>query len=662
MIRLVSRWAARRGDDGAYAILYAVLMVVILGVAALVIDVGMVRMDRRANRSATDAAAIAGAGALGLGGQNPAAACKAAMRYAEASIGVSTPGADNCATTFAGSPVALCTAGVPLTASETVGGRSIFVTWPVPDNSTYMTTPDLENWPGVPTSQPAQSGAAGPDGFSCSRVGVAIHQTANTLFGTGIGFGGRQGTESRSVAKTIAAAGKGKVAAPLVVLDPRACQALNASGGGTGGGVQVNASASFTLPDGTTSQTPGIIAIDSDGTQPNGAENGTSCSGGGTAISVSNNTRIWSLDSPSAFGFILSYALLTNNTAHAYSGNTSGCPVAGPWVPPVTGPPPNLCRIPQPGERVTDLPWLDRYDCGTTLYTRYTSAGFTCTEPDPPELPRPEPRDYVDQWQRYAQNVLNNAAFPTGTTDKIPGTAGGRTVDCNIGNDLTVTNNVLITCATLHIKSSAHVSFQGMVVAAGDLSVENSACVLLNDTDLTHCTALPPQVDPALAPPDGNNVFLGGGLSVDGGASFVDSQSFVFVTGQLNSNGGAAASSVVSWVGPYANTGTTCVPATSVTAAPTPGCFNSLAMWSPYQGTNTGSSQDFLTGGGNFNVDGTLFLGYSAFDYAGQAANLQTRAQLVTRIMNLTGGSLLNMTPDGSRSTKISVGAGQLIR
>ena len=85
-------------------------------------------------------------------------------------------------------------------------------------------------------------------------------------------------------------------------------------------------------------------------------------------------------------------------------------------------------------------------------------------------------------------------------------------------------------------------------------------------------------------------------------------------------------------------------------------------MWSPYQGTNTGSSQDFLTGGGNLNVDGTMFMGYAAFNFAGQAANIQNRAQFVSRILNVTGGGLLNMTPDGSRSTAIPAGAGQLIR
>lgn len=660
MIGLVARRIGEQRDEGAYAILYAIVLVVILAIAALVIDVGFVRAARRENRAASDAAAIVGAGKLGLGGNNPIAACQSAMRYAETSLGVTTPGSDNCTSVFTGSPSALCTLGVAKTASETVAGRTIYVTWPVPDTSTYITTPDLEKWAGVPQSQPAQT----IDGSACLRVGVAIQQATNTLFGTGLGFGGTQGTESRSVALSVPAPGPGEVAAPLVVLDQHACQALNATGGagGSSGGVVVNASAP--LSDG--SQTPGVIAVDSDGAGGTG-ENGTSCSGNGATISVSNNSKVWALDGTTGFGYIIDFALTVNNTAHAYLGTTTGCPAAGSWVPPAA-PPPNLCRIPQIGERVTDLPWLNRYDCGSTLYTRYTPAGFTCTERPAPALPYPKPRNYVDQWQLFAQNVVSTGAFPSGTTGKIPGTVltpgGPQAVgSCTINSDLIVVSNVLITCGTLHVKNSAHVSFKGMVVASGNVSVENSACVMLNDIVVADCAIRPAPVSAALPPPDGQNVYIGGTLSIASGASFVDSQSFVFLTGQLQSNGGAQAGSVVSWVAPYAPTDDTgCVPAAGVTSAPTSGCFNSLAMWSPYQGINTGGSQDFLTGGGNLNVDGTLFMGYSAFNFAGQAANIQARAQFVSRLLLISGGGLLNMTPDGSRSTTIPAGAGQLIR
>ena len=82
-----------------------------------------------------------------------------------------------------------------------------------------------------------------------------------------------------------------------------------------------------------------------------------------------------------------------------------------------------------------------------------------------------------------------------------------------------------------------------------------------------------------------------------------------------------------------------------------PAASTRCPLWSPYTGDNTGAQQDFITGGALLNIDGTLFMGYAAFNYAGQATNLQTRAQLVTRILNLTGGSVLRMTPDASRST-----------
>jgi hypothetical protein len=676
VIQAASRRSVLRNDDGAYAILYAVIIVVILAIAALVIDVGMVRTDRRANRAATDAAAIAGAGALGLGGQDPVAACTAAMRYAEASIGVTTAGADNCASTFAGTPTLLCRAGVPLTASESVAGRTIFVTWPVLDSSTYMTTPDLEKWSGIPSSQPAQSGASGngPDGFSCIRVGVAIQQAANTLFGTGLGFGGRQGTESRSVAKTVPNIGKGSIPAPLVVLDQHACNALSAKGNGTGaGGVVVNAAASATLPDGTTVQFPGVIAIDSDGTSTGGgSDNGTSCSGNGsTAITTTGGSRIWALDSASTEGSIISKALQTNNTLHAYAtGDTAGCPPSGQaWPVLITAtPPPALCRVPTAGERVTDEPWLNRYDCTTTIYTSYTQGGFPCTERPLPSPPYPQPRDYVDQWQRFAQGVVAAGGFAGGLT--IPGVINGANIGCTINSDLVVNGDVFVNCpdpAGLTIKASARVSFMGMVVSKGSISVANSStpptCLMFNDTDASHCTSLLTPVVASLPPPDGGNVYIGGGLNLDSGASFVDNQSFIFLNGRLSSNAGQSSGSVADWVAPYASQDASgCVPATSSTSAPSSGCFNSLALWSPYAGNNQGGSQDFMTGGGSLYIDGTLFMGYTAFNYAGQAQSLQTRAQLVCRLLQLTGGSLLNMTPDSDRSTSIPAGAGQLIR
>jgi hypothetical protein len=50
-----------QGDDGVYAILYGLLVVVIVMTAAIVVDISGMREDRRAERLASDAAATAGA-------------------------------------------------------------------------------------------------------------------------------------------------------------------------------------------------------------------------------------------------------------------------------------------------------------------------------------------------------------------------------------------------------------------------------------------------------------------------------------------------------------------------------------------------------------------------------------------------------------------------
>lgn len=679
-------------DTGAYAVLYAVIIVVVVVLAGLLVDIGNSRLDRTNNRSASDTAAIAGAARLGLGGSNPKEGCDTAIEYAKQTLGGATnstlAGITNvsCATAFGGSVPTTCTAGVVKTAVQVVSIRGtkkiIQISWPIPDTSPLLTEPDMERWSGT-AGQRVQP-AVTSDGTPCLRFAVQILQPRQYLFGQG-----RRNTESKSVALAVPRPGPGEIAAPLVILDQKACQALNATGGGGGpglsGGIEVTASAPFVDANGVTQRDPGVIAVDSDGTQPNGVENGTSCSGGGTTINVSNNSHVWALDGTQTPGYITSYAITVNNAAKSYQGNTTGCPVTGFWTPPVSGPPPNLCRIPNLGDRVTDRPWLNRYNCTTTdatRYAKYNPLPLTCTDPAAPKPPYPTPRDYVDQWERFATGAVPKGTWgctgvnipagqgctgagPAGTY-RIPGTIGGTSVDCSIASDLTIPGDVYANCNTLTIRSTAKVSVMGSLVTkagsttadvtTGGLSLENSACLLLGQTIASgNCTSLPAPIDASAPGADTNSSYISGGFALSSGTAFVDNKAMVFLRGKLDSN----ATGVVSWVGPY---GSTCTPSTVATAPPSPACFNSLSLWSPYTGNNTGAQQDFITGGALLNIDGTLFMGYSAFNYAGQATNLQARAQLVTRILNLTGGSVLRMTPDASRSTTIPAGAGQLIR
>lgn len=68
MHRTVTRY---RNEQGAVAVIVAILATALLVVAALVVDIGLIRVDRQVNKSAADAATSAGLHALNAGDANP---------------------------------------------------------------------------------------------------------------------------------------------------------------------------------------------------------------------------------------------------------------------------------------------------------------------------------------------------------------------------------------------------------------------------------------------------------------------------------------------------------------------------------------------------------------------------------------------------------------
>ena len=84
MVHLRARVAGRRTDEtGAVAVLVAVLSLVLFGLAALVVDLGMARDTRRMAQNTADSAALAAGNVIYLTGPaNPSAAIAAAKEYA----------------------------------------------------------------------------------------------------------------------------------------------------------------------------------------------------------------------------------------------------------------------------------------------------------------------------------------------------------------------------------------------------------------------------------------------------------------------------------------------------------------------------------------------------------------------------------------------------
>lgn len=88
MVPVTGRRLRRDQEDGAVTLLVVVLSVVLFGVAALVVDLGLARDTRRQAQNAADSAALAAGNALYLAGTaNPAAAVAAAQSYAHANFG-----------------------------------------------------------------------------------------------------------------------------------------------------------------------------------------------------------------------------------------------------------------------------------------------------------------------------------------------------------------------------------------------------------------------------------------------------------------------------------------------------------------------------------------------------------------------------------------------
>jgi len=90
--------SGRRGEDGAVAVLVAVLSTVLFVVAAMVVDLGLARDTRRQAQNAADAASLAAANALYGNGTTPrfTAAVQAAKDFAALNYGVSEAAWSTC--------------------------------------------------------------------------------------------------------------------------------------------------------------------------------------------------------------------------------------------------------------------------------------------------------------------------------------------------------------------------------------------------------------------------------------------------------------------------------------------------------------------------------------------------------------------------------------
>ncbi|NND04380.1 MAG: hypothetical protein HKN91_16510 [Acidimicrobiia bacterium] len=440
-------------ENGTTILVVAASMLLLIGVAALAIDLGGLRLDRRADRLATDAAATAGAASINpFAGSAADQACATAWAYLLLNLGDegATTQPPNCAT-FAPS----CSA--PNVARQTTAiapPYTVVITHPVPD------------------SHPLMAGQAiNPnfDGTPCQRLGVELTRVRDFAFGGVLGDPDGS-TTVRSVAKIGAGVGAGEVV-PLLVLEPFSCDALYTSGQG-------KVTVSYF------NDSPGFIVVDSDGSK-NSPPN--SCNGANSFTIDSQGTQngwIRAIPVPAPKNIpsaILSYALSGDpaaDPAEAYDPADISSPASG--IDP-SDPPASAFRLyPRPvgvTRRITRAPIDWRYNCKSS-YPAYLGVI--------PIVPCPDtPAAHID-------SLIAAYSVSAGDPTAFGYTAWSSVYSCSPSSDITTAPGInwWIDCDPFFVNGIDVdvVIPDGNVIADGDIDLGAGATLTINANNASDST------------------------------------------------------------------------------------------------------------------------------------------------------------------------------
>ena len=596
----MARLGGKRIEErGAALVLIAVSMMLIIGMAALAIDLGALRGDIRADRLAADAAVTAGVAEVDpFSGSDAQQACDVAWEYLLLNLddegsSISPP---NCSALGG-----VCSPGVAREATATAGPYAFSITNPVPDGHALM------------GSQTVNSQI---DGVSCQRLGVSIQRNRNHWLARVIGSASGS-TKVSAVARHAAGSGGGEVV-PLLVLEPISCDALYTSGQG-------KVTVSFF------NDTPGFIVVDSDGSKTN---NPNACIGASNwTIDSKGNQNGWIRAIPTLSGIpsvILSYALSGAAGANPSRSYDPGDLISGVDPADITDPDEPSSTwfrlFPRPSfvsQRITRSAIDHRYNC-KLVYPGYL---LDMGNPGLGEIPispcLDAPAPYIDQ-------LLIAYGDPAGMSPMGISQRWTDLYPCTVDD-------------TTWALATLSVSGDWWVDCAGGLIVSNSKIVDFNDRnvvfdgdiDLRSFGVL--RVNPS--PSSDHVVFVrsGGELLKGAQTSITLDQVFVFLQdGRIDIGAGAGG---LTWIAPVA------------------GNFEDLALWSeaPLQHQIGGQAGNTLTG--------TFFTPFSdPFVLTGQAGQFQTDAQFITRRLEVKGQGEVKMHPDPERTTLIPIREVRLIR
>lgn len=520
----------RSDEQGAVLLTVGLMLVVVIAVTALVLDLGLVRVNRSTSQIAADAAATAGAiEAVTTDGPS---ACETAFDYLELNLpDVGSFSGYDC-TPF---PISCAETTPAFTTTGVSGDWSATVTYPVPDDSAALS--------------PSAIGANGQtviadDGPQCERLAVSVTSTHQHLFAAVMGAD-KQSTEVSAVARGNASVGE-DFALNLLVLERYGCSAITAAGSGGGvGGILVEP----VLNPVTGELDSGFIAADSDGSSGCGSDGVLNVDGTNASIRSDGPAGC-----PGQVGTHVSpEGLLVGEgcgETRVLAPGTPGCNFPACTSSGTVAPDPTGLRA-----RITRAPVDHRYNCKTSYPFPSGWEIEPCTDP---------PAPYIDS---LVFNYGNVGTTPTGFTKW---TATGRSCTIEGGPGTTVVvppGDWRIDCPTFAVKRTVIIQ-GGNVIFDGDVVIESSGVLAIN-TDASGGLPGSPASSNAIA------YLRDGTLSKAGDASLILHNTMVYFSDSslVTMTGGSGA---LIW------------------SAPTSGQFEDLAMWSESTTTNVLAGQASL--------------------------------------------------------------------
>jgi len=571
--RSPDRRPAPLGDEaGMVMILFAGFLIALLGVAALLVDLGQQRVSRRSAQSIADIAALGGG--KNLSRSNIGQACQDVVTYFDENA-PNLPSALS-ASTFCNqaAPVNVaateCSGGTgQARPSATVGRYTIQLEYPVYDSE---------------IADSHFSGAGNHDGIPCDRMLVRITVTNPTYFGRLFGASTISTTRTAVVKKLL----PGPQIPALWLLDPTGCVSLAASGG-------AQLIVGDTSSPNPSQWVPGLVTIDSDGTNCTGSQTTISSTGSGTLVS----TVPTSGSNPGAISLFAlpPRATTCSNRACAQADVTAG----------------NISPQPTPvAERATRAPVDWRYNCksspGLLNYAYPAFHGIQIPDCDGTSPP------YVDQLIATVGASGAPAGFAT-------------TTNCSPSGNVTFPGNTWVNCSTFTVQNGTNVLFTGNVIFQGNVKLTGGSLTVTPGSGTLSPTCMTGITAGCIGSYSPNAAFIyqrSGDVSATGGGAITFNHTFLYQAHGVISDGGGAA---------------------PVWSPPLEGPFYKLSLWS--EGVTGNNSGFTINGGGGLDLAGVFFTPEAApFKINGGGGVAQQHAQFIAFQLLISGSGQLIMAPD----------------